>query len=61
MDVNDKIRELKQDIDKITSEEQATKSRIADLKRLVDERNKKTASLAKLKEEEAALLKELGL
>jgi len=61
MDLGDKIRELKNDIEKLTNEEQAIKGRLVDLKRLNEERIKRLESIAKLKASEEQLLKELNL
>ena len=61
MDVNDKIRELRADINKMSAEEQEIKARIADLKKLVEEKAKRAEVIAKLREEEEVLIRELGL
>lgn len=61
MDVNDKIRALKADVEKLGAEEKAMKARIEDLKRLVEEKSRKQEALDKLKAVELQLLEELGL
>lgn len=61
MDISNKVRELKDDIQKIASESKIVANRITELKFLVDEKKKKETELADLKLQEAALIKELGL
>jgi hypothetical protein len=61
MDVSIKIRELRADIDSISDQEKVIKSRIQELKMIVEEKKKREANLVDLKKQEAELMKELGL
>jgi len=61
MNVDEKIKELKNAIDALSKEERATKGRIEELKKLINEKKRREETLANVKAEEAACLKELGL
>jgi len=61
MGVRDKLKELKNEIQDLSSRERAKRSDIVELKRLVEEKKKREESLKNLEQEESALLKELGL
>jgi cell shape-determining protein MreC len=58
-DISDKIREVKESIDKAVAEEKLIKARITELRLLIDEKKKKDNSIAALKKQEEDLLKEL--
>ena len=58
-DIVAKNKELKASIDKMALEERAIKSRINELKNLIEEKKRKTVALEAAKEEEASLLAEL--
>lgn len=61
MDLTVKIAELREDISKKMDEERAIKSRIAELKQLLEEKKRREESLQSYRDQEAALLRELGL
>ena len=61
MDISDKVRELQNEISNISAEEKMIVARIKELKSLVEQKKKREDSLSLLKEEEANLMKELGL
>jgi len=61
MGVREKLKELKSEIQDLSSRERAKRSEIVELKRLVEEKKKREESLKLLEKEESALLKELGL
>ena len=58
-DIIEKNKELKASIEKMANEEKAIKARVNELKNLIEEKKRKTASLDAAKKEEADLLKEL--
>jgi hypothetical protein len=60
-DILEKNKELKASIDQMSIEEKAIKARINELKNLIEEKKRKTVALDAAKQEEAALLRELGL
>ena len=61
MSIADKIKDLTLEIQNIASDEKAAKNRCAELKNLVDEKKRRSEALKLAQDEEAALLKELGL
>ena len=61
MDISDKVKELQNEISNISAEEKMIVARIKELKSLVEQKKKREDSLSLLKEEEANLMKELGL
>jgi len=61
MDASEKVRAFKAEIDQMTAAEREVRARLQDLRRLADEKAKRTTSLKELQAEEAKLLAELGL
>lgn len=61
MDISNKIREIRSDIELISNEEKVIKARLQELKMIVEEKKRREASLVDLKKQEEELLKELGL
>lgn len=61
MDVSQKIKELRGEIQQISADEKAAKNRIAELKNLLTEKKNRETSLKEALAEEQELLKELGL
>jgi prefoldin subunit 5 len=59
MDISNKIREKKQELDEVVAEERLLRTRIAELKTIIAEHQKHQETLEKLKAEEAELLKQL--
>ena len=58
-DILTKNKELKAAIEKMAIEEKAIKSRINELKNLIEEKKRKSSALEAAKREEADLLKEI--
>lgn len=59
MDISDKIRELKEQVGNASAEEKLVRSRISELKQLVEDKKKRDESLALAKQEEQELLSKL--
>ena len=57
--MQEKIKELKKDLEQLIAEERQVKANIAELKNLIEQKKSKSSSLASLKEEQAKLLAEL--
>jgi septal ring factor EnvC (AmiA/AmiB activator) len=57
--MQEKIKELKKDLEQLVAEERMLRSNIQELKSLVEQKKVKAESLKLLKEEEAKLLAEL--
>jgi len=59
VDISDKIRELKEQVGNASAEEKLVRSRISELKQLVEDKKKRDESLALAKQEEQELLSKL--
>ena len=57
--MQEKIKELKKDLEQLIAEERMARSNIQELKSLIEQKKAKALSLAALKEEQAKLLAEL--
>ena len=59
MELQDKIKEVKKDLERIVAEERLIRANIQELKNLIEQKKSKSEALRLLKEEEAKLLEEL--
>jgi len=59
MDMEAKTKELRQELEAMGSEESKLRGRIKQLKEMIEEKKRRSASLASLRKEEEAVLLEL--
>ena len=59
MEMQDKIKEVKKDLEQLVAEERLVRANIQELKSLIEQKKNKAESLKNLKEEQAKLLAEL--